>query len=474
MKLITRKVIKIFLTSLMILSTVTFTPIMAEAAVDPHSINPPPQMIGLSLVGRTSTSLTFNAVFPVSGAWGNRIELEDRVTGQWREVGNSFFATNGTYTFSGLVANRTYMGRLTYYQNGWRTIDLHVSTTANASITLAARSSSSLSFNVIYPVSGAWGNRIELQDTVTGQWREAGNSFHVINGTYTFSGLVANRTYMGRLTYYQNGWRTVDLFATTEAAAPTQLPQPGNVRTESVTNNSARILWNSVTNAWGYQVQRLVGNNWQYFGTTRSLYYNVSGLAANTEHRFRVRAQRTAVPNTNTDSQWVEITFRTANVNERQQLAQEILNRYYGRSSTGRRILMPRWSSNMTDANRRSAYMNIRDTANGLRATTRPEQANVYLSTELLRAILYMSNSHNNIQINAIAGGNHGGGSQHYQGRAVDFQSNNHIINGTGLRPAAMLDYLENTRRFRTQRNYRGSQYVGDDRHFHLEIWGRR
>jgi hypothetical protein len=46
-----------------------------------------------------------------------------------REVGNKYYVTNGTYTFTGLTANRQYMGRLTYLAAGaWKVVDLYVKT----------------------------------------------------------------------------------------------------------------------------------------------------------------------------------------------------------------------------------------------------------------------------------------------------------------------------------------------------------
>jgi len=166
------------------------------------------------------------------------------------------------------------------------------------------------------------------------------------------------------------------------------------------------------------------------------------------------------------------------NIMTRAQLAQEILNRYYGTSTTGRRITMPRWASNMTDANRRSAYMNIRDTANGLMATTRPERPNTHLNEDLLRAVLRMNDQYGTLQINAIAGGNHTGAAndEHYIGRAIDFQLNAGGL--AGRTPASILTYLENTWGFRTQRNSGGQarnpNYHGNGTSlFHLEIWGR-
>ncbi|MCL1934837.1 MAG: InlB B-repeat-containing protein, partial [Defluviitaleaceae bacterium] len=196
-------------------------------------------------------------------------------------------------------------------------------------------------------------------------------------------------------------------------------------------------------------------------------------------------------------ARWEYVPMNYNNMN-RQVLAREILNRYHGTSITGNRIIMRRWADNMTDANRRSAFANIQDTANGLMAETRrfyeenpnnfrtitsgTSAPNVFLSADLLRAILRVNDRFGNIEITAIAGGAHFGGSldEHVRGIGVDFQSNNSIVTGTGQRPESILNYLENTWGFRTQRNrhenevfYAGRGYVGVHNHLHLSIFGR-
>ena len=190
---------------------------------------------------------------------------------------------------------------------------------------------------------------------------------------------------------------------------------------------------------------------------------------------------------------------------DRRALAQEILNRHHGNSETGRTLTLVRVLSQMNLNNRLSAYANIEDTANGEMAATRRffEQnpnnpnpttgtpaPNVLLSEDLLRAILRMNDKFGAFQINTIAGGNHHGGIQdeHVHGMAVDFQSSNHIINVINETPKAVLDYLEETWRFRTQRSSgytcdvwvasgpraNGTYYVGNNVHFHLSIFKGR
>jgi len=165
---------------------------------------------------------------------------------------------------------------------------------------------------------------------------------------------------------------------------------------------------------------------------------------------------------------------RNYNTMNRKQLAQEILNRHNGTSSTNRRINLLTVLQDLNNTNRRSAFANIEDTAKGGRART--PWGHTDLSPDLLSAILRMNDRYGTPQVNTIAGGTHLGGvdDPHARGLAVDLQSTNHVVNGTGQRPAAILTYLESTWDFLTQRNHRNSNYVGDAVHFHLEIWGRK
>jgi hypothetical protein len=138
----------------------------------------------------------------------------------------------------------------------------------------------------------------------------------------------------------------------------------------------------------------------------------------------------------------------------------------------------------MNNTNRLSAFANIEDTANGLQARTRATLnngtavQNVFLSENLLRAMLRMNDQFGNIQINTIAGGNHTENlnDEHYRGVAADFQLN--ALGLAGRTPASILTFLESTAGFMTQRNSNGQSrnpnYHGNGTSmFHLEIWGR-
>ena len=216
----------------------------------------------------------------------------------------------------------------------------------------------------------------------------------------------------------------------------------------------------------------------QPFNTTGNVFIRVASVHPD----FPMGTRATEVVN-------IQVQVRGYNDMNRQELAQEILNRYHGTSATGRRICMRWWADNMTDANRRSAFANIQDTANGLMATTRPNNYTgvnqVHLSEDLLRAILFVSDEWNNVQINAIAGGEHFGQhniEEHIRGMAVDFQANDSgvVQINTGAMREDVLDHLEKLG-FRTQRTrgpndvgVAGPNYIGPtNRVLHVSIFGR-
>jgi len=124
----------------------------------------------------------------------------------------------------------------------------------------------------------------------------------------------------------------------------------------------------------------------------------------------------------------------------------------------------------------------------------------VFLSPDLLRAILVMNDKFGSFTINAITGGDHTERliDEHYRGYAVDFQGEgwsivdirdsnwNQFPRRDQWIPIAtfneVLEYLESAG-FITQRSP-GSQtlypspprqtpYIGEAPFFHLEIWGR-
>lgn len=87
-----------------------------------------------------------------------------------------------------------------------------------------------------------------------------------------------------------------------------RLHAPQNIRSESITHNSARLRWDPVSHAWGYRIEHGDG---RFVAAVRTTYHNLTGLNANTQHTFRIIAQHAAQPNEATDSQARSVSFRT-------------------------------------------------------------------------------------------------------------------------------------------------------------------
>jgi len=215
-------------------------------------------------------------------------------------------------------------------------------------------------------------------------------------------------------------------------------------------------------------------------------------------------------------------TNRPLNYDEmnRVQLATEILRRHnnFLQGEAGPHIYLNRWVADVDQrANQLDPYSNMQQAARGEESRTRfsfgPNPHYAYLSEDLLRAILYVSDwayredegGHGTIVINAIAGLNHSGtrhSDEHARGFAVDFsiQSNPWSPNVSNIQNVINVDnrieirdYLEDMN-FITQHNREehwgfltqqtpnlqrgeaGQHYIGDFRNirsFHLSIWGR-
>jgi len=87
---------------------------------------------------------------------------------------------------------------------------------------------------------------------------------------------------------------------------------PPSLRVTGQERNSISLAWNAVSGAWGYRVERLQGNSWVYVATVTGTTRTVTGLAENTSHQFRARAQFAQNPDWARDSVWsATVTGRT-------------------------------------------------------------------------------------------------------------------------------------------------------------------
>jgi len=178
---------------------------------------------------------------------------------------------------------------------------------------------------------------------------------------------------------------------------------------------------------------------------------------------------------------WVQITRWRIDYNDmnRASLAQEILDRVQGMSSSGRRIELrsPGPTSAAREGTGRSPRENLQQTAAGQQAQRaltandgQPVGGTVFLSENLLRAILRTNDRFGRFQINALAGTGHNRPeSRHYQGQAVDLAADGHTVRYTSPSVSGIPtveNYLRNTWGFITTGTYSNLH----ESWFHLEI----
>ncbi len=100
--------------------------IAAVPVIETNALSTP----SIKLVSKTSSTVTFDVVYPNQNAWGNRLEICNLNNQTWKEIQPKFYMKNGRYTFTGLEYGTPYCGRLTYYDEkaGWKVVDLYVTT----------------------------------------------------------------------------------------------------------------------------------------------------------------------------------------------------------------------------------------------------------------------------------------------------------------------------------------------------------
>lgn len=170
----------------------------------------------VSLLERSSTSLSYKVTFPEQNAYGNRLQLCNMSTGQWKQISPDFYLKDGTYTFVWLEPGTQYRASLTWYDTKWNDVYSYSKTNQYSPFLCIDKvTGTSVSVKVNYPNPGTWGNHLAIYDTVTGKWsdfngRAADVAPYRTNGTYTQTGLVDGRTYKVYMRWYDSGIEAYD------------------------------------------------------------------------------------------------------------------------------------------------------------------------------------------------------------------------------------------------------------------------
>ncbi len=141
-------------------------------------------------------------------------------------------------------------------------------------------------------VTGATSYVVE-QATGTGAFALAGT---VSATEYVASNLTPNTDYRFRvraLRGTEQGPFSTDATVRTQSETPAQLTAPTGIGGSSQTPTSIRLAWNPVSSATGYDVQQAtLTGEFATVNTVTGTDYTATGLAPNTDYRFRVRAVR--------------------------------------------------------------------------------------------------------------------------------------------------------------------------------------
>ncbi len=260
---------------------------------------------------QSSVSLRWN---PVTDAYRYKLERREGASGSWQTVSSTISGT--TQTAYGLTCNTTYYFRVSARGDG-----SPYSTTFGNTSSLASRSTStcddapppggltttgstlnsvSLRWN---PVTNAYRYKLERREDTSGSWQTVNSN--ISGTTQTAYGLTCDTTYYFRVSARGDGSPLSTTFgnASSLASRSTSIcddaPAPSGLTTTGSTRDSVSLRWNSVTNAYRYQLERREGTS----GSWRTVRSNISGttqtaygLECDTTYYFRVSARGDGSP----------------------------------------------------------------------------------------------------------------------------------------------------------------------------------
>ncbi|MFC3798114.1 fibronectin type III domain-containing protein [Cohnella sp. GCM10012308] len=214
----------------------------------------------------TNNSITWKAVYEVSGQWGNKLEYWNSTSG-WQNISNSNNTLNGEYTSANLLPNQTYMGRLTYYHSvtaSYVTKDIYITTN---------KLSSPLNVSVVKSgITTAKVSWAEPEDT-----RGLPLTYSIYDGT-TLLGTTTDKTFEYTATPFQTYTISIKASDSSGASAGStpvivnltsnQLTAPLNVSVVKTNATTARVSWSEPEYTRGYAPTYSVYNGTILLGTT--------------------------------------------------------------------------------------------------------------------------------------------------------------------------------------------------------------
>jgi fibronectin type 3 domain-containing protein len=233
----------------------------------------------------TATAVTLTWV-KVTGATGYKIERSADDGETWTQVGQ---ATATSYTSSSLTPNTAYKFRVRAFNaggNGEFAEAVSRTTLPTAPSGLVASVTGTVMMGLSWSaVTGATGYRLER--LIGTSWTQVGD---VRSGTTaTVADLTAGTAYSFRVKAVGPGGDSLP----SATLARTTLPAKPAVTVTASTSTSVALSWTNVVGETGYKIERsLDGSTWTQVATTgvNVVTYNATGLTANTQYQFRVKA----------------------------------------------------------------------------------------------------------------------------------------------------------------------------------------
>ena len=259
----------------------------------------PTAVTGLALTGRTSTSLSLK--------WNQNTTADgyiiERYNGSaWVSVAKISGNATTTCQVTGLACGTLHSLRMRAYKmsgttavySGYNaTLAVRTSPSKVTGLTLGGRASDALRLNWNKNTS-ADGYIVEKYDGT--KWVRVAKITNNTTTTYRVRGLAAGTVYKFRMRAYKMSGATA-LYSgyTATLAARTSPSKVTGLTLGGRANNALRLNWNKNTSADGYIVEKYDGTKWVRVAkitNNATTTYRVTGLAAGTAYKFRIRAYK--------------------------------------------------------------------------------------------------------------------------------------------------------------------------------------
>ncbi len=276
-----------------------------RAVAKAANINIPatPQNFKAAAQGTTSAALSWGSV---SGVNGYKIYRSESADSGYTLVRTNTSATQTSYTDASLTLGKTYYYKVTaYVTSGATELESVPAGPASTKAALSAptnfkaekiigQESVKLSWSA---VSGSTGYEVYRSDSETGTYSLINKAAGASTLQYTDNTVINGRTYYYKVNAYVtqggddiSGNQTEAVkVVVTDGAGPVT-----NLKAESAGYNSAKISWDVVSNADGYNVYRATsaGGTYTKAGTTTTGSFTQSNLSTGSTYFFTVKAYR--------------------------------------------------------------------------------------------------------------------------------------------------------------------------------------